>query len=735
MSKLIAWISLLLVAAPTAFAFPGKTVATANVQARLESEVDSIAPGEKFTVALVLDVRKGWHTYWRNPGDSGRPTEISWTLPPGFTAGGIEWPAPHRFVLAPLVNYGYEGLAVHLVQMTAPRDLRPGSTARLRAHADWLVCSNLCIPEQADLDLSLPVRARASSVDPRSERLFAAARAALPEPAPAGASATVSAGQLSLRFGRGWEQALDSAHALLFVPYADEVIAYGAPQTLRRDGATVTLTIKAGDQPPRSGMLEGVLIVGGAAADGTATGGETVAPRAYVVSARLTATATAAPEAAALAGAASGGSERRPAEGGLGAFAAWVGLALLGGMVLNLMPCVLPVLSIKAIGLAEQAKKHPREVRLKGLAFAAGVIVSMLALSALLLALRAAGAQIGWGFQLQSPLFVTLMAYLLFAIGLNLSGVFEVGSGLSGLGEGLTRGETRSAAFFTGVLTTLVATPCTAPFMAAAVGAALSEPPVVALSIFASLGVGLSLPLVLLSFAPWLRRALPKPGAWMDTLKQALAFPMYASAAWLVWVLTQQTASLGLAAALAGLVLVALAAWLYRKSHGRSRRHRTVAAAAAAASLALAIGLPIELQGAPAPAAGPPGAASSRWEPYDPARLAALRAAGKPVLVDFTASWCLTCLVNERTALADPAVRAIFRDKGVTLVRGDWTNGDPRITRVLAHYGRAGVPLYLLFNAAPGSSHAVILPQLLTAGAIERAFSALPDRPGGLAGR
>jgi thiol:disulfide interchange protein DsbD len=404
-------------------------------------------------------------------------------------------------------------------------------------------------------------------------------------------------------------------------------------------------------------------------------------------------------------------------------------LAILGGLILNLMPCVFPVLSIKAIGLVEQAKKHPATVRTKGVIFAAGVVSSMLALAGVLLALRAGGEQIGWGFQLQSPLFVTLMVYLLLAVGLNLSGVFEIGGGLAGLGDGLTQGDSYQASFFTGVLTTLVATPCTAPFMAAAVGAALTQSPVVALAIFAALGVGLSSPYLLISFAPWMRRALPKPGAWMDTLKQVFAFPMYASAAWLLWVLAQQTSALGLGAALAGAILIGLAAWAYQKSKLSSAGGRVAALLTAVAAALLAVFLPVRYSGVAAAApAGATAHGGDAWQPYDAAKVAELTAAGKPLLVNFTASWCLTCLVNERNAFADTAVQDVFRDKGVTLMKGDWTNRDPAITHALASFGRAGVPLYVVYNAKSGSTEPLLLPQLLTAGVVHDAFTNLPNR-------
>jgi len=405
--------------------------------------------------------------------------------------------------------------------------------------------------------------------------------------------------------------------------------------------------------------------------------------------------------------------------------------AILGGLILNLMPCVFPVLSIKAIGLVEQAKKHPAAVRTKGMVFAAGVISSMLCLAAVLLALRAGGEQIGWGFQLQSPLFVTLLVYLLLAVGLNLSGVFEVGGGLAGVGDGLTQGDSYRASFFTGVLTTLVATPCTAPFMAFAVGAALTQPTIIALCIFAALGFGLALPYLLLSFAPWMRRVLPKPGAWMDTLKQFFAFPIYASAAWLLWVLAQQTSSIGLGAALAGAILIALAAWAYQKSKSSASRGRVAALATATLAVLLAIVLPVRFAGV-ASAAPSVSARGERgaddWQPYDAAQVAKLSLAGRPLLVNFTASWCLTCLVNERNAFADSAVQQVFRDKGVTLMKGDWTNRDPAITQALAAFGRAGVPLYVVYNSKPGSSEPLVLPQLLTAGVVQSAFAAVPSR-------
>jgi thiol:disulfide interchange protein/DsbC/DsbD-like thiol-disulfide interchange protein len=712
------WLFGLLLAAPAAFALSGSAVATDNVKSRLVSEVKSIAPGEVFWVALQLDIRDGWHTYWRNPGDSGQATKLLWQLPPGFTAGDIVWTTPHRFDIAPLVNYGYAKQAVHLVQITAPADLKAGAPVSLAAKASWLVCSDVCIPENADLQLTMPVSAQPGGIDPAESALFATARGELPSAQPAATTARVEGDRLVITLGPAWGAALSQIKSLAFFPYDEGGIEYAAPQTLTRGKDAIELSMKIGYQPPKPGVLRGVLV---------ATEQSGAAPQSVPIEIAAdfagagTAPLKAGPRYAPL---------MHPAHEPATSLPVLVLLAVLGGMILNLMPCVFPVLSIKAIGLVEQAKNHPAAVRTKGLVFAAGVITSMLCLAAVLLVLRAGGEQIGWGFQLQSPLFVTLMVYLLFAVGLNLSGVFEIGGGLAGVGDGLTQGDGYRAAFFTGVLTTLVATPCTAPFMAAAVGAALTQSALVALCIFAALGFGLALPYLSLSFAPWLRRALPKPGAWMDTMKQIFAFPIYASAAWLLWVLSQQTSAFGLGAALAGTILIALAAWAYQKSNSSSGGGRVTVLVTAGLALVIAVILPLRFADVAAASSGVAATSSQgaeQWQPYSASRVAELNAAGRPLLVNFTASWCLTCLVNERNAFADATVQAIFRDKKVILMKGDWTNRDPAITQALAAFGRAGVPLYLVYNGKRGSAEPQVLPQILTAGVVQSAFA---DAPG-----
>jgi thiol:disulfide interchange protein DsbD len=708
-----------LLASSAARSLEGTTVATDNVKSRLVSEVSAVAAGQSFWVALELDIRDGWHTYWRNPGDSGQATTLTWNLPDGFSAGDIVWPTPHRFELPPLVNYGYAKHVMHLVQVTAPKDLKIGSTVTLSAKASYLVCSDVCIPEDSNLTLTLPT-ATTGPIDAKDSALFAAARSELPHAAPASTTATLRGDRLVITLGSEWGETLSQIKSLSFYPYDEGSIEYAAPQTLTRLKDSVELSMKVGSQPPQTGAMpskapvevRGLLVATEQSGNDTITLPMEIGPR--------TVSGTAA------SGAGKAVSTLRAAALPLPSVLL---LAILGGLILNLMPCVFPVLSIKAIGLVEHAKKHPAAVRAKGLVFAAGVICSMLALAGALLALRAGGEQIGWGFQLQSPLFVTLMVYLLLAVGLNLSGVFEIGGGLAGLGDGLTQGDSYHASFFTGVLTTLVATPCTAPFMAAAVGAALTQSPIIALAIFAALGFGLSLPYLVLSFAPWMRRALPKPGAWMDTLKQIFAFPMYASAAWLLWVLAQQTSALGLGAALAGAILVSLAAWAYQKSKVTSSGGRLTALATVLVAVLLAVFLPLRYGSVAAASIPTTGTSTSGelWLPYDEAKVAELTAAGRPLLVDFTASWCLTCLVNERNAFADPTVQALFRDKGVTLMKGDWTNRDPAITKALAAFDRAGVPLYLVYSSKTGPSKPLVLPQLLTAGVVRDALSDLPN--------
>ncbi|MEE7457494.1 thiol:disulfide interchange protein [Methylorubrum populi] len=657
------------------------------VRASLVAESEAVVPGRTATLGLHMVMKPGWHVYWRNPGDSGLPPEMAWRLPVGFSVGAVDWPVPERIPVQTLMNFGYEGAVTLLVPLTVPAKAAPGETVRLAGTLSYLVCEEICIPGSAELSLDLPV---AASTEPASGQaaLFARARAALPEAAPGPVRTSREGDRLVLHLDRPGLSA-ESVSGAAFFPYAEGAIENAAPQDLTVDAAGLHLTLTPGDakQPPEA--LAGVLALTEAGArKAFALGEAPAAPPA------VTAPAAEAPPA--------------PAEESLTLWSA-AGLALLGGLILNLMPCVFPVLSIKVLSLVRQAGESTARVRLHGLAYTAGVLASFLGLAGLLIALKAGGAGIGWGFQLQSPVVVALLAYGLFAMGLSLSGVVHLGGRLVGLGDGLTRRAGYSGSFFTGVLATLVATPCTAPFMGAAVGFALTQSPATALTVFASLGLGLALPFLALTAFPQALRRLPRPGAWMDVLKGALAFPVYVTVAWLIWVLAQQVGPNGLLAGLTGLVLVGLAAWAWERARDAARLGTGIARAAALVALAGALGLVSALDGDRAAARGTTLAQGE--EAFTQARLDALRGEGRTVFVDMTAAWCITCQVNERTVLARDSVQAAFRGGGVAYLKGDWTNQNPEITRLLERYGRSGVPLYLVYR---GTSEAQVLPQFLT---------------------
>jgi DsbC/DsbD-like thiol-disulfide interchange protein/cytochrome c biogenesis protein CcdA len=575
--------------------------ATPQVEAQLVASASSIEPGAGFYVGLHQKIIPNWHTYWTNPGDSGSATTIKWTLPEGATASGIIWPTPSRYSLGPITNYAYAGEVTLLTRINVPGDTTPGESFALRALVDWLVCEEECIPQQVELELSLPVVAAGESVtvnDPRIED----ALARLPVPSP-------------------WD---------------------------------IRAVQSAPDPNTRQGQLN-----------------------------------------------------------------------------LNLMPCVFPVLSLKALSLVSHSSQSAVQVRLHGLHYTLGVLASFAGLATLLVLLKAGGAQIGWGFQFQSPLFVLAMAYLMFAVGLNLSGVFFVGGSIAGVGSSLTEKPGYSGSFFTGVLATVVATPCTAPFMAAALGYALAQPAAKLLAIFLSLGLGLALPYLLLTCWPRAQRWLPRPGVWMERAKQLLAFPMYATAIWLVWVLVQQAGANSMAVALGGMLLIAFAAWLYDTTLSSGAPLRWAGTAAACLVLLLVLGMSYisisssSINADSALATGP--AAEQNWEPFSETRLDELLDEGKPVFLNFTASWCISCLVNEQVALSDVKVKETFRQQGIVYLKGDWTNRDLAITQFLQKYNRSGVPFYLFYPAGKPNQPAE-LPQILTPDMVIAAVTAqAPD--------
>ncbi len=676
---------LLFVLALPARAAESVPVTSPRAVATLVSDTDRIAPGTPFKVGLRLRMAPGWHTYWRNPGDAGIPPELAFTLPDGATAGPIAWPAPQRQPEGPLMTYGYSGALLLAVPVSGP-----ANTVRL--HASWLVCKEICVPEEGDFRLDLPTGAPAAS--PQAP-LFAAAAAALPRPSPWGAQVAPD-GTLTVT-GEGISAA--AVRDAWFIPETGGTINGPAPQPLRvRDGG-FSLALTPGEAFRTDAVLSGVLTVRDAAGQQTA-----------------------------LAVAASPGGPPGPPDLPL-----WrvIGLAWLGGLILNLMPCVFPVLAVKAVGLAGLSGAARRHAVAHALSYTAGIMLTFLLVGAVLLGLRASGDAAGWGFQFQSPAFVAGIAWVLFAVGLNLSGVFQVEFGAAGAGQSLASRGGHAGSFGTGLLAVLVATPCTAPFMGVAISAALAAGSAgLTMAVFLAMGLGLAAPFLLLAAVPAFGRLLPRPGRWMELVRQALAFPMYGACAWLLWVMSQEAGSAGVLGAATGLVLVGFAAWSFglgQPGPGAPRLGTTGRRSAHAAALAAALAALAVLSGIAASRMVPAGlAAEPGVERFSAERLETLRGEGRPVFVNMTAAWCVTCLVNERVALDQPAVRQGFAARGVVYLKGDWTRQDADITGFLRSHGRDGVPLYVLYP--PGRGAPVVLPQILTQATVLSALERLRER-------
>jgi len=654
------------------------------VKADLVAETASIFQGTTLWADLHLEVKPGWHVYWRNPGDSGLPTTIDWKLPPGFSAGHILWPVPEHFVQNGIGNYGYSGTVDLLVPIAVPEELATGQTAALDAEASWLACAEICIPGGTKLSLNLPVAAQPSAPDPTVARLFAAARRHLPVPAPFETRFAPEGHDFHLLIPSTAIGELRNPTAMFFPIEESLIDAAARPRVDRRSDGLAIVLPKASDGMAAPATLDGVLSLRG----------EDGAERAFEI--------TANPVPAA------------PAESGTVWWQALL-LAFLGGVVLNAMPCVFPILSLKLLSVAQHAHGHRSERISHGLAYTAGVLASFAALGIALLALRAGGQAVGWGFQLQSPVFVAVLAYLLFAMGLSLSGVAGFGGSLAGVGGRLAARSGLAGTFFTGVLATIVATPCTAPFMGAALGFALVAPAAVAIGVFLALGLGLAAPYLVASLTHRWQRVLPRPGPWMDFVKKLLAFPLYGTVAWLLWVLIQEVGPSDALGSLFGLVLVAFAMWVYGQTRFAAPLGWWLGTGLAAAGSAAAIFLAASLTGAVTAKSASFGD-GLQYEPFTTQRLTALEAAGKPVFVNMTASWCVTCLINERVALDSGAVRQAFAERGIVPLKGDWTSQNPEITQFLRQFGRSGVPLYLLYLGRGGEP--VMLPQILTAASV-----------------
>jgi thiol:disulfide interchange protein/DsbC/DsbD-like thiol-disulfide interchange protein len=687
------------------------SVKTPHVEAELIARHKAIAPGQPIEAALRLKIIDHWHTYWQNPGDSGLPTKLKWTLPPGFTAEPIQWPHPKKLPLGPLMNFGYEGEVLHLVKIAAPANLKAGEPVTLKAKAEWLVCADVCIPEDAELALTLPSDPAKPSVDARWEQAFVSANAALPM-AKFDAINTISAkieGDKLVISGKTLAAAGGTLYPteVMFYPYTPELIANAAAQVLAKSADGFTLTVPLAE-PLLTDLttLDGVLVATpgwSAPANGASANSKAMAinaPLVYAAGSTAAKSATGVVIQPKL--------PQTPPQSM--SFIAALGFALLGGLILNLMPCVFPVLGIKVMGFVDAAHGQTSALRRQGLAFFIGVVVSFLALAGLMLALRVAGQSIGWGFQLQEPAFVAALAILFFLMALNLSGVFEMGmklQSLAGTAEMNAQKNPLAGAFASGVLATVVATPCMAPGLGASVGYTLGQSAPIALAIFLAIGVGLALPVLLLSLFPAALKKLPKPGAWMETFKQFMAFPLYLTVVWLAWVLGSQTGNDGVAKLLVALTVFALAAWLY----GRLQIRKPVLGAVFAMMLA-GVGAAAAWSAARTELPAQSVAADSEWIPFTKEKIAALRAEGKGVFVDFTATWCITCQVNKRVALNDADLVKRFGELNIVRMKADWTRKDAAITAALAEFGRNGVPLYVFYP--PKSGEPVILPEVLT---------------------
>ena len=704
----------------------GSTVTTPHVQAELVAHApQGVGPGQPLWLGLQITHQPDWHTYWKNPGDSGLPTELTWQLPAGLDAGDIAWPVPHKIAIGTLANYGYEGSVLLPVPVTVAQTFAPGPLAKdvtVQLKASWLVCRKECIPEEGNFTLQLPIQ----STTALHSAAFDAAQKAQPQPlakASAQQQAQVDGDALQVRVA-GLPAALRGKTLDLF-PEMPEVLHNAAPGTQQWEGDVWTARIPLAEQRSNSPSTLPVVLAErvqgstprpGYRADLTVQGPWPAVAAKASVSPAL--------EAALKANAALAGSGLPPAApsgaSSLTLTAALLG-ALLGGLILNLMPCVFPVLAIKVVGFTRHAQDR-RAHRISGLAYTAGVVLSFLALGALMLGLRAAGEAVGWGFQLQSPAVVAALAGLFTLIGLNLAGVFEFGNMLPSSVASLQARHPVADSFLTGVLAVAVASPCTAPFMGASMGLTATLPAAQALAVFAALGLGLALPYLAASLWPAVARALPRPGAWMDTFRRFLAFPMFATVVWLVWVLGQQSGIDGAASLLILLVGLGLLAWSLALQ-GRARRWLGSVATVAMALLLWAFGPHVtrmaEVAAAPANATA---TAAQGWQPWAPGAAEALVASGRPVFVDFTAAWCVTCQYNKKTTLANAEVLNAFDAAKVQTFRADWTRRDATITAELNKLGRSGVPVYVL--QAPGKPP-IVLSEILSVADVKAALGQL----------
>jgi thiol:disulfide interchange protein DsbD len=682
-------------------------VSTEQVRAELMAYApDGVDPGKTVWVGLQLAHQPQWHTYWKNSGDSGQPTSLTWTLPTGVLAGDLAWPLPVKIPIGTLANYGFDGTVLLPVPLTITPDFKPNTLTpelEVKLQASWLVCKQECVPQDGQFVLRIPTKVSTALNGAAFNASFKAQPKALKE----ASSITIEGNSLKVSVS-GLPASL-RGKTLDFFPETPEVIETAAQWIQSWQGDVWTAAVPIATQRGASPSVMPVVVAGQAGNErlGFVTQAKVIgdwpklaAPGASLGALGPATSATLPPPNA----------QNLPSS-------LWLALlgALLGGMILNLMPCVFPVLAIKVVGFARHST-HPQNQRIAGLAYSAGVVLSFVALGALMLSLRSAGEQLGWGFQLQSPLVVAGLAALFTVIGLNLAGLFEFGQWVPSSVATLEAKNPSIDAFLSGILAVVIASPCTAPFMGASLGLALALPAWQALSVFAAIGVGMALPYLAASWSPKLANMLPRPGAWMDTFRHAMAFPMFATVVWLVWVLGQQTGVDGASALLAMLLGLSLVIWALGL-HGRSRIIATIISIASLAGLTGAIGKNITQASEPNSAV----ASNALWQAWAPGKVEQVLATG-PVFVDFTAAWCVTCQYNKKTTLANADLLADFAARKVTLLRADWTRRDPAITAALAKLGRNGVPVYVLYKAG---STPIVLSEILSVNEVRNALATL----------
>jgi thiol:disulfide interchange protein len=678
--------------------------------------------GEPADAGVYFKLEPGWHVYWKNPGDAGEPPHLRWTLPSGITAGSLQYPAPKRLPLGPLMDFGYEDEVLFPLKLNVANTASPGA-ATLHAKVDWLVCRASCIPGKAELEVSRNVSDRPAKFSSAASdsALFARLLPLLPKAMPSSFKVGFlrSKGDLRLTIESG-KRETEAA----FFPADPDVIDNPAPQKVTPAAKGVSLDLKRdvnATSPPT--QLRGVVeLSGGRAFEFFARQGAVKAAEALPatpappVSSASSAATDVATQQTTKPAPASDTSPKRTSPGLLQASA----LAFIGGLLLNLMPCVFPVLFLKGLALVQSGNEERHKLRTHGFVYAAGILVSFWLLVAALLTLRAAGSKLGWGFQFQSPVFLSLMAALLFFLGLSLAGQFEIGLTLTSAGGSLAEKQGYTGSFFTGVLAVIVATPCTAPFMGAAVGYALAQSAGVTFAVFTALALGLAAPYVALTLHPAWTRILPHPGAWMEVLRQAISIPIFATVIWLAWVLAQAYGAALLAALLTNFLLLAIAGWFLGRWPAQ-RWATVIAALILLGVIAVSVFSPGKLTAAPE---AQTSSHNRGWQPWSAEAVARYQAQGRPVFVDFTASWCLSCQVNERVVLRQPDVQKAFADANVALLRADWTQHDDAITQALTAMDRSGVPTYALY--IPRQSQPQVLPEVLTTGIVTDALSKLP---------